>query len=71
MPSQTPGTSAYNWDYKRHESIPDQALPDVDGIVHLMGKSLGKGGVLGKLLPLFRMGLGGSIGDGYRGFSSR
>ncbi|WP_281200888.1 hypothetical protein [Nitrosomonas mobilis] len=43
----------------------------MDGIVHLMGKSLGKGGVLGKLLPLFRMGLGGSIGDGYRGFSSR
>jgi len=34
------------------------------GIIHLMGENLGKdGGMLGKLLPLFKMGLGESIGD--------
>lgn len=36
------GVPAYGWDY-RHESIPDEALSEVDGIVHLMGENLGRG----------------------------
>lgn len=40
--SQTLGVPAFDWDYA-HESIPDEALVDVHGIIHLMGENLGNG----------------------------